>query len=205
MRAVAVLARSTDAAACPPGVEPTSFAAALLEDVCEVVASLASVQPAVIVSPADWLPVAALPVWPGTLVLGVSGDDGAVLAGFDALAQAGAAYAVIVAGDAPDLPGLLVGKLFRALGTADATVCPAVTGGLVAPGFPSCRGSVPRGRAWTATRRWTASPPPPLAADRCGAAPVGTASGPRQTSGISTPAWRAGTRPGRYWAADRRA
>lgn len=134
MRAVAVLARSTDAAACPPGVEPTSFAAALLEDVCEVVASLASVQPAVIVSPADWLPVAALPVWPGTLVLGVSGDDGAVLAGFDALAQAGAAYAVIVAGDAPDLPGLLVGKLFRALGTADATVCPAVTGGLVALG-----------------------------------------------------------------------
>lgn len=38
----------------------------------------------------------------------------------------------VVAGDAPDLPGLLVGKLFRALGSAEVAVCPAAGGGLVA-------------------------------------------------------------------------
>lgn len=132
MRAVAVLARPADAAACPPDVAREAFTAALLEDACEVAAGLAAVQPVVILCPPDWLPAAALPVWPDTQVLGVPDGADAVLAGFDALAAAGAAQAVIVAGDAPDLPGLLIGKLFRALGSADAAACPAAGGGLVA-------------------------------------------------------------------------
>ncbi|MEU9834470.1 hypothetical protein AB0D67_23320 [Streptosporangium sp. NPDC048047] len=40
--------------------------------------------------------------------------------------------AVLLSGDAPDLPGLLVGKLFRRLGRARIAVCPAVGGGAVA-------------------------------------------------------------------------
>ena len=50
----------------------------------------------------------------------------------DAAAQLGADSVAVVAGDAPDLPGLLIGKLFRALSPADAAVCPAAGGGLVA-------------------------------------------------------------------------
>ena len=41
---------------------------------------------------------------------------------------------VAVAYDAPDLPGLLIGKLFRALSTADIAVCPAEDGSQVALG-----------------------------------------------------------------------
>src|SRR5690606_25703194 len=41
---------------------------------------------------------------------------------------------VLISGDAPDLPALLVGKIFRGLATADAAVIPADGGGLVALG-----------------------------------------------------------------------
>ena len=44
----------------------------------------------------------------------------------------GAALGAVVAGDAPDLPGLLVGKCFRALSSAQVSVCPAPDGTLVA-------------------------------------------------------------------------
>lgn len=44
------------------------------------------------------------------------------------------AAVVAVAYDAPDLPGLLIGKLFRALSTADIAVCPAEDGSQVALG-----------------------------------------------------------------------
>lgn len=42
--------------------------------------------------------------------------------------------AVLVPADAPDLPPLLLGKVFRGLGSADVAVCPAQGGGLVALG-----------------------------------------------------------------------
>lgn len=66
---------------------------------------------------------------------GPSGADGsgrlshAVLA---ELAHLGYTAGAVVTGDAPDLPALLIGKLFRALGRADVAVCPAEGGGLVA-------------------------------------------------------------------------
>jgi hypothetical protein len=41
---------------------------------------------------------------------------------------------VVVCGDAPDLPPLLVAKLFAALDTAEAAICPCEGGGLVAIG-----------------------------------------------------------------------
>jgi hypothetical protein len=49
-----------------------------------------------------------------------------------ALYDLGADHAAVVAYDAPDLPPLLIGKLFRALGGGEVAVCPAGGGGLVA-------------------------------------------------------------------------
>ncbi|MFD0470371.1 hypothetical protein ACFQ0B_20135 [Nonomuraea thailandensis] len=40
--------------------------------------------------------------------------------------------AAVVSADAPDLPPLLIGKLFRELGRAEITICPAENGGAVA-------------------------------------------------------------------------
>jgi hypothetical protein len=48
------------------------------------------------------------------------------------LAEDGADEATVIAADVPDLPGLLVGKLHRALGSADVAALPADGGGLVA-------------------------------------------------------------------------
>ncbi|WBQ08603.1 DUF2064 domain-containing protein [Kribbella sp. CA-293567] len=75
--------------------------------------------------------VAAL-TWPDTPVYSV-GADRPVL---DAVDQAGPAAAVVaVSHDVPDLPGLLIGKLFRALGSADLAVTPAEDGSLAAIGI----------------------------------------------------------------------
>ncbi|MQA94974.1 MAG: hypothetical protein GEV11_10110 [Streptosporangiales bacterium] len=156
-RLVAVLIGS-GAGFAPPGVAAEAFRLAMAEDTYEVVAGLDLVAPAVAAYPED-LPQAEEIVWPGTPVIplpprepeeashpkvspgaagGVGeaqhggGPGGAERALFAELADRGAETAVIVAGDAPDLPGLLVGKLFRALGTAQVAVCQAEGGGLVA-------------------------------------------------------------------------
>lgn len=115
----------------PPGVPRERWADALLEDSSDAAAALDRVQVAVLTTPARRAAVEAL-LWPGTPVwtAPAPGADAAWLAA----AADGAESAVLVAGDAPDLPGLLVGKLFRALGRADVAVCPAEGGGLVAAG-----------------------------------------------------------------------
>jgi hypothetical protein len=76
--------------------------------------------------------------WPGTAVVGLAPSVTASSATasrarlvLDALGAAGADQVTVIAGDAPDLPGLLVGKLHRALGSADVAVLPSSTGGLV--------------------------------------------------------------------------
>ncbi|MEV5830303.1 hypothetical protein AB0L25_32530 [Spirillospora sp. NPDC052242] len=119
-------ARSSPGAA-PPGVDPEAFRLALLEDACEVVAGLDLVAPALVLDPPDQ-PDAEAVTWPGTLIVRAATPPDA----FAALHAAGAAEAVLVAGDAPDLPPLLIGKLFRALGQAPAAACAARPDGLVA-------------------------------------------------------------------------
>jgi len=132
-RWAAVLARPGPAAATPPGVDPEQFRLALLEDTYEVLAGLALVRAAVVRYPDDRAELAAL-TWPGTPLPEVahSTEAGELLAAIDALAALGASEAVVVAPDAPDLPSLLLGKLFRGLGSAEVSVCPAEGGGLVA-------------------------------------------------------------------------
>lgn len=116
-----------------PGVDRTALRSVMLEDVCDLVASLPLVDPALVVSASEPAPGLADLVAPGTPVLDVAGED--VVAGaLAALGRLGADEAVLVAGDAPDLPALLVGKVFRGLGSADVAVVPADGGGLVALG-----------------------------------------------------------------------
>jgi hypothetical protein len=106
---------------------------ALAEDTYEVLAALDRVDVAVAVPGGDNAAVAEVDAltWPGTPVYAVPAG-GSVL---DAIALAGPAAAVVaVSHDVPDLPGLLIGKLFRALSSADIAVTPAEDGTLAAIG-----------------------------------------------------------------------
>ena len=108
----------------------------MLEDVYETVAALDLVEPALALVPPDQ-PDAELVTWPGTLVVRAERSSDAdelieVLAALTTGLTSDGSAVLVVAGDAPDLPGLLVGKLFRALGSAAVSVCPADNGGLVA-------------------------------------------------------------------------
>ncbi|OKI68878.1 hypothetical protein [Micromonospora sp. CB01531] len=118
----------------PPGIDPTRWRTALAEDVVDLLATLNEVETAVAVTPADrWLADAV--VWPGTAVHEV--PEPTVNAVFAALAgtdrptaadagRAGAGYdqAAVVAADAPDVPGLTLGKLLRPLSSRPVAVAP---------------------------------------------------------------------------------
>lgn len=128
-RFVAVLAPEEQCAAAPPGIDPDEFGLALLEDTYEVAAGLEFVRPALILPPLAQ-PAAEEITWPGTLV--VRPGTAALPAALDRFHEWGAAEAAILAPDAPDLPPLMIGKLFRALSHAPAAACRADGGGLVA-------------------------------------------------------------------------
>jgi len=114
--------------AAPPGVDAAEFRLAMLEDVYEVAAGLEFVTAALVVDP-DGPPDAETITWPGTPVV----REPAPAAAFAALHALGAREAALIVPDAPDLPPLLLGKLFRALGSAPAAACQAAGGtGLVA-------------------------------------------------------------------------
>lgn len=137
-RLVAVLATPSAAGAAPPGVNGEAYAAALLEDVCDLVATMSGVRILLAACPRDHAEAVADAAWPGTRVIGLdaSRPGRAAIAVVDAVVAAGSAATevVVLAGDAPDLPPLLVAKLFAALDRADIAVCPAEAGGLVALG-----------------------------------------------------------------------
>lgn len=103
----------------PPGIDPIRWRAALAEDVVDLLATLNEVETAVAVTPADrWLADAV--VWPGTAVYEVPEPTPnavfAALAGYD--------QAAVVAADAPDVPGLTLGKLLRPLSSRPVAVAP---------------------------------------------------------------------------------
>ncbi|MDN3352789.1 DUF2064 domain-containing protein [Actinomadura sp. DC4] len=123
-RFVAVLAGRE--VATPPGADPAEFRLAVIEDTYEVVAGLEFVTPVLALTDDD--DDAASITWPGTEIVRTDG----LRALLDALTGLGADQAAVVAHDAPDLPPLLLGKLFRALGGGEVAICPAKDGGLVA-------------------------------------------------------------------------
>ncbi|MCI0688531.1 MAG: hypothetical protein L0Y54_15035 [Sporichthyaceae bacterium] len=135
-RFAAVLATTglrSAAAAAPAEVAPERFRLAVIEDTYEVLAGLELVSCALALCPGDQ-PAAESLVWPGTPVLRIIPGSSAhqILSALDGLAVCGADEGVVVAGDVPDLPGLVIAKLFRALGSHDVAVAPATNGGLVA-------------------------------------------------------------------------
>jgi hypothetical protein len=131
-RIAAVLVTLESAGAVPPGVEPGEFLAAVAEDTYEIVAGLDLVTPVLVTT----VPGLDGITWPGTPIVSLPELPGEALvrAAFEAIAEAvpGAEQAVLINADAPDLPPLLIGKLFRELGRARISVCPADGGGAVA-------------------------------------------------------------------------
>ncbi|MFJ6952578.1 hypothetical protein [Micromonospora aurantiaca (nom. illeg.)] len=114
----------------PPGIDPARWRTALAEDVVDLLATLNEVETAVAVTSRDrWLADAV--VWPGTQVYEVpeptSNAVFAALAGDRAARDGGVAgydQVAVVAADAPDVPGLTLGKLLRPLTTRPVAVAP---------------------------------------------------------------------------------
>ncbi|MFI7707186.1 hypothetical protein [Nonomuraea sp. NPDC049480] len=123
-RIAAVLVRQHMAQAAPPGVDGGEFLEAVAEDTYEMVAGLELVTPVLITS----VPGLEDIVWPGTEVITIADDEPLKTV----LGRLKADQVAVISGDAPDLPPLLVGKLFRELGRAEITICPAEGGGAVA-------------------------------------------------------------------------
>lgn len=118
-----VVALLAPVAWAPPGVDPTHWRTALAEDVVDLLAMLNEVDTAVAVTRADrWLADAV--IWPQTAVYEV--PEPTPNAVFAALTTTDRYEQVaVVAGDAPDLPGLTVGKLLRPLSSRPVAVAPA--------------------------------------------------------------------------------
>jgi glycosyltransferase A (GT-A) superfamily protein (DUF2064 family) len=123
-RFVAVLAG--DYVAVPPGADPAEFRRAVLEDTYEVIAGLDLVTSVLALPAPD--PAAEEITWPGTPIVHTTGLADLL----ERLRELGADQAAVIAHNAPDLPRLLIGKLFRALGSGEVAICPARDGGLVA-------------------------------------------------------------------------
>ena len=113
-RLAVVLARH--AAVAPPGTGPDAFAAAALADSYEVAADLIGVD-ATIAGPAS----AAELLYPGVRLLPAE----ATLAELSTAAlDQRYEEVVFLPGDAPDLPGLVIAKLFKALYRAAVAIAP---------------------------------------------------------------------------------
>lgn len=122
-RVVAVLVR-------PPTRSDSDLAAAMLEDVVDLVADTPQVGSALaLVGGATDGGVA----WPGTPMVAVATPT--VAEALTATADLATDAVAVVVADVPDLPTLLLGKLFSALAgppRRSVAVCPAEGGGLVA-------------------------------------------------------------------------
>jgi hypothetical protein len=108
----------------PPGADPARWRRALADDAVDLLATLAEVEPALAVVEADRA-FAADVAWPGMRVYAL--PDLSVTTLFAAAAADGFDQAAIVAGDAPDLPGMLIAKLLRPLTTRPMAAAP-ITG-----------------------------------------------------------------------------
>ncbi len=177
-RVALVLARHQ--AVAPPGIDPVVFAAAALADVYDVLSELVDVTAGVVGG--DPAAVAEL-LWPADLALPPLGPAAVV----DQLAggvgpDGGVAQCVLVAGDVPDLPGLVLAKVFRALGRADVVLAPA-------------RGEPGRVVALGVRVPWPSWVPPDLDLDDVDAETL-VALAPRRTAVAVGPDWHRLTSPG---------
>ncbi|MFY1675341.1 hypothetical protein ACN27G_36320 [Plantactinospora sp. WMMB334] len=164
----------------PPGADPARWRSALAEDVVDLVATLAEVEPAIAAAGAD-RPLADAIAWPGMPVYDLpaarAGEAPAnrVGAALDAAARDGYDQAALLVADAPDLPGLILGKLFRPLTSRGVAVAPATNPG---PGLLGLAARLP-------APDWL----PELDMDTADAALIRRAA-PRPAEVAVTPGWR---------------
>jgi hypothetical protein len=118
VRRLALVLASDDAlGGAPPGVDAEAFARCCLLDSYEVLADLVGVASGVAGGGGDLDDL----LWPGAL-RPPPGPSLRALA--TSLADQGWTELVLVSADVPDLPGLVVAKVFRALRRADVCVAP---------------------------------------------------------------------------------
>ncbi|WP_203839757.1 hypothetical protein [Winogradskya humida] len=110
----------------PPGVDLLKWRAALAEDVVDLLARLAQAEPAIAAVAAD-LELAREIAWPGTPIFEVA--TATVLPVLKAAEQAGFDQGAVLAADAADLPGMILGKLLRPLSSKPVAVAPNGRGG----------------------------------------------------------------------------
>jgi hypothetical protein len=112
----------------PPGIDPAGWRRALAEDLADLLSTLAAAEPAIAVTPAD-RDLAAAVTWPGMRVYELPTATPA--AALRAAADDGYEMGAVLAADAPDLPGMIIGKLLQPLTSRVAAVAPAHGGGLL--------------------------------------------------------------------------
>jgi hypothetical protein len=135
-RSAVVVAQPPTPDVAPPGIPAADYGLALVEDTYEAVADLAGVQVLVAVARQEpWRSQVAGLLWPSTPLLDAAGPT-ELFQQVAACSEDGSrdAVVVIVAGDAPDLPGLVLAKVFSALENVPVAAAPALRGGLVALG-----------------------------------------------------------------------
>jgi hypothetical protein len=106
----------------PPGVELDAWRYALAEDVVDLLTALAEVD-VVLAAPPGTRPLAEAIRWPRMPVYDLTAAT--PLAALRAATGAGYHQAVVLPADAPDLPTLVLGKLFRPLTTRPVAAAPA--------------------------------------------------------------------------------
>jgi hypothetical protein len=110
----------------PPGVELEVWRAALAEDVVDLLAMLAQADPAIAATPADRA-LAERIGWPGMRIYDV--PTATVRPVLEAAAADGYDQAAVIASDAADVPGMVLGKLLRPLTSKPVAVAPGGPGG----------------------------------------------------------------------------
>jgi hypothetical protein len=110
----------------PPGVALDRWRAALAEDVVDLLARLSAASPAVACTAADRA-LAEEIAWPGMPVWEVA--SATIRPVCAAAAADGFDQAAIVAADAPDVPGMVLGKLLQPLDAKTLAVAPGGPGG----------------------------------------------------------------------------
>lgn len=167
-RAVVILLNPVDWS--PPDLDPALWRAALAEDMVDLLATMSQLEPAIAGLEAD-LPLARSVAWPDMPIYQLA--DISVTAALSAAAADGFEQAAVLAADAPDLPGLVLGKLLRPLTTRPVAVAPAAAGG----GLLGVAAQLPA-PAWLPSLQLSTDPD------------VLRAAAPRRGLVAATPAWR---------------
>lgn len=166
-----VVVSLTPPAWAPPGIDAARWRRALADDAVDLLATLAEVEPALAVAEAE-ASLAAAVAWPGMKVYAL--PNLSPRATFDRATEDGFEQAAIIAPDAPDLPGMLIAKMLRPLGSRPTTAAPA--------------SGEPRGLVGLATRLPVPAWLPEVNLDTATVADI-RATAPHVADVIGTPGW----------------